>query len=286
MADITTWTGMKKILTKYDLTPKKGFGQNFLMDRNILNKMIASLALTGTEYVVEIGPGLGILTQKLTQSAGGVLAIDKDERLKDVLTETCAGRKNLCLKFADVLKTDIEAELCRAFSQSTPPPFLVCANIPYNITTPIIFQLLENCPHLTSATLMIQKEVADRLTAKKDSKAYGRLTLTAGYFARTERLLSVSRHCFHPAPQVDSTVVRLTPYVNKPYLAANENRFRQLLAAAFQQRRKTILKTFSAFFGCSRETMEHALQTLSISPQARPENLTLEHYVQIVNHFS
>lgn len=285
MADITNWTGVKEILTKYDLMPKKGLGQNFLMDRNILHKIIASLHLTGTEYVVEIGPGLGVLTQQLTQYAKGVFAVDMDTRLEKVLAETCAGRDNLRIKFADVLKTDLETSLMQAFDLPEVPPFLVCANIPYNITTPIIFQLLEDCPHLVSATLMMQKEVAERLVAKKDTKSYGRLTLTAGYFAQTERVLTVSRNCFHPAPQVDSAVVRLTPYVQKPLQAHDEKQLRRLFAAAFQQRRKTILKTFSTFFGCPRETMEQALQELSLSPQARPENLTLEQYVQLSNHF-
>ncbi len=285
MADLTNWTGVRAILTKYDLLPKKGLGQNFLMDRNTLQKIVGSLGLTGKEYVVEIGPGLGVLTQALTKQARGVLAIDMDTRLKPVLAETCGDRTNLRLHFADVLKTDIEVTLKDAFDLPETPPFLVCANIPYNITTPIIFQLLERCPHLTSATLMMQKEVAERLVAKKDSKSYGRLTLTAGYFAHTDRVLSVSRNCFHPAPQVDSVVVRMTPYAEKPLPAHNERALQSLFSLAFQQRRKTILKTLTGFFGCSREEMETTLARLSLSPQARPENLSLEQYVQLVNTF-
>ena len=285
MADLTNWTGVREILTRYDLMPKKGLGQNFLMDRNILHKIIDSLELTGGEYVVEIGPGLGVLTRELAKRAQGVLVIDMDTRLKPVLAESCGGFTNLSILFADVLKTDIESALREAFGLPETPPFLVCANIPYNITTPIIFDLLENCPHLTSATLMMQKEVAGRLTAQKDSKSYGRLTLTAGYFARTEQVLTVSRNCFHPVPQVDSVVVRITPYAEKPLAAHNERALKSLFAVAFQQRRKTILKTFAGFFGCSREDMETALVRLSLSPQARPENLSLAQYVQLINAF-
>ena len=285
MAELSNWSGVREILEKYDLLPKKGFGQNFLMDRNILHKIVDSLQLTGTEYVVEIGPGLGVLTQELTKYARGVLAIDADLRLKPVLAETCAGRENLRLVFADVLKTDIEGELMRAFGLPEVPRFLVCANIPYNITSPIIFELLEGCPHLLSATLMMQKEVAERLTAVKDSKAYGRLTLTAGYCAEVKRVLNVSRNCFHPAPQVDSAVVCLTPYAVKPVRARDERRLKQLFAAAFQQRRKMVLGTFAGFFGCSREEMESALSAVGVSIKARPENLTLEQYVGLINYF-
>ena len=285
MVDLSNWSGVRTILETYDLLPKKGLGQNFLMDRNILRKIVESLRLTGEEYVVEIGPGLGVLTQELTKYARGVLAIDADLRLKPVLAETCAGRENLRLVFADVLKTDIEGELTRAFDLPETPRFLVCANIPYNITSPIIFELLESCPHLVSATLMMQKEVAERLTAEKDTKSYGRLTLTAGYFADVKRVLNVSRNCFHPAPQVDSAVVCLTPRAEKPLTDAEEKKLRQLFAAAFQQRRKTILKTFANFFGCSREEMEETLAGLGINGQARPENLSLEQYVKIVHHF-
>lgn len=282
MNELTSISGIKNILSRYNMLPKKGFGQNFLTDRNILNKIIDSLQLTGKEYIVEIGPGLGVLTTAMAPYAKGLLAIDTDTRLKPVLEETCKDFTNIRFHFSDVLKTDIERTLLEAFCLKEIPNYIICANIPYNITSPIIFKILEDCPHLLSATLMMQKEVAERLVAKEGTKSYGRLTLTVKYYAETKKLLNVSHNCFHPAPKVDSAVVCITP--KKELLLPKElqNKLMGLFNIAFQQRRKVVSKIFADYFGCERNHIDACLHSINLSSQCRPENLSLENYVEII----
>jgi 16S rRNA (adenine1518-N6/adenine1519-N6)-dimethyltransferase len=185
-------------MQRYDLHARKGLGQNFLIDQNILTRIADSAEINKGEYVIEIGPGLGALSRELAARGRGLLCIDIDERLKTVLEETLAGYDNTRILFRDILKTDIESALTDVFQWKEIVPYKVCANIPYNITTPIIFKLLESCPHLQSATLMMQKEVAERILADPGSKEYGRLTIATAYHAKVEHVINVSRNCFYP----------------------------------------------------------------------------------------
>ncbi|MGI5912710.1 MAG: 16S rRNA (adenine(1518)-N(6)/adenine(1519)-N(6))-dimethyltransferase RsmA [Syntrophomonadaceae bacterium] len=276
-------TQVKKIMAQYNFSPRKKWGQNFLIDGNILNKIASSCNSKGDHYIVEIGPGMGSLTAKLANYGQGILAVDIDSKLASILKDELAEYNNIKLLFADILKINLEYELCKAFALSKIPPYEICANIPYNITTPIIFYLLENCPHMLSATLMMQKEVAQRIMACPGSKAYGLLTLMTSYYANSEILMNVSRNCFYPRPEVDSAVLKLTPR-NQRINLKDEKVFKALLRASFQKRRKTILNICTEFTGQNKKNIQGWLQQSGISPLARPENLKLEDFAWMADN--
>jgi 16S rRNA (adenine1518-N6/adenine1519-N6)-dimethyltransferase len=286
MPDRSSPSGARAILQQYGLHPKKRLGQNFLVDRNVLTRIADSCAISPDQYLVEIGPGLGGLTQELAQRSRGVLAIEVDSAMKPVLAELAAQQDNIRLLFQDILEVDIEAELCKAFALEEIPTYQVCANIPYNITTPIIFQLLERCPAMQAATLMMQKEVGARLLARPGSKDYGRLTLTTAYYAQVESVMPVSRNCFYPRPEVDSVVVRLLPQRPKKVAIKQEEVFKAFIRVAFQKRRKTILNISSEFFQRNKGETGRQLQQLGLAPNLRPENLSLEDVALLVNVFA
>lgn len=273
------------LFNKYDVHPKKKWGQNFLVDNNIIQKIIQTADISSDDYIVEIGPGLGALTQELAARAKGVLSIDIDESLKMPLEEVLAGCDNSRLLFADILKVNIEEELTKAFNLPEVPAYKVCANIPYNITTPIIFDLLENCTHLKAATLMMQKEVAARILAKPNSKDYGLLTLMVAYYAEVKMGLYVSRNCFYPKPEVDSSVINIIPYDAPPVAVKDEAVFKAFLRSAFQKRRKTILNILSDYYSLDKNEVNLILSQLNINPNSRPENLSLKDFAAIVNAF-
>ncbi|MDD3364671.1 MAG: 16S rRNA (adenine(1518)-N(6)/adenine(1519)-N(6))-dimethyltransferase RsmA, partial [Syntrophomonas sp.] len=276
----------KNLMKKYGLFPKKRLGQNFLLDRNVLTKIADSCAITPEQYLVEIGPGLGGLTQELAVRSRGVLAIEIDTSLEAALKELANENTNVKFLFRDVLKVDIEAEIQSAFELDEMVSYQVCANIPYNITTPILFQLLENCPNMQSATLLMQKEVGERLLAAPGNKDYGRLTLTTAYYADVQHIMNVSRNCFYPQPEVDSSVLKIIPRGAKKVLVNHEEVFRDLLRAAFQKRRKTILNITSSFFKLDKGVTESVLRELGLASNLRPENLSIEDVARLVNAFA
>lgn len=276
-------TQVRELMRRHNFFPRKKWGQNFLVDGNILNKIAGSCEANRDHYIVEIGPGMGALTTRLTRYGRGVLAIDIDRDLQVMLEEVLADKDNVELLFADILEVDLEKELSRAFDLDEPPSYQVCANIPYNITTPIIFYLLENCPYLQSATLMMQKEVAERILASPGGKDYGLLTLMTSYYASSELLMHVSRNCFYPRPEVDSAVLRLTPRQQK-IKVKNEADFKALLRTSFQKRRKTILNICTDFSGQEKNQIHGWLIQWGISPLARPENLSLEDFALLANN--
>jgi len=271
---------------QHGLYPKKRLGQNFLIDRNILKKIADSCAISPEQYLVEIGPGLGGLTQELARCCRGVLAIEIDASLEPILRTLVTDEPNIRIIFQDVLKVDIETELQRAFGLPEILPYQVCANIPYNITTPILFKLLENCPHMQSATLMMQKEVGERIMAVPGNKDYGRLTLSTAYYADVQHIMSVSHHCFHPKPEVDSVVLKIVPQHPKKVSINNEELFKSFITAAFQKRRKTILNITSMFFGVSKEEAEQKLKLVGLGNNLRPENLSLIDIANLLNVFT
>lgn len=277
---------MQKLMKEYKLFPKKKWGQNFLVDGNILNKIADSCAPSQPGYVVEIGPGLGALTRQLAKRSKGVLSIEIDKSLQEPLQEVLGDCTNTRLLFADVLKVDIESQLKTAFNLTEIPRYQVCANIPYNITTPIIFQLLEDCPNMICATLMMQKEVARRILAKPNNKEYGLLTLMISYYAEVECLMKVSHHCFYPRPEVDSSVIRITPLPDKRVQVKDEKNFKDFTKAAFQKRRKTILNICSSFFKLEKGEIEEQLNALGILPASRPENLGIQEFASIADRLA
>jgi len=286
LSNIASMKAVREIMQRYNLYTRKGYGQNFLIDQNIVNKIADSANLSPDDYVVEIGPGLGTLTRELAMRSRGVLAIDIDLRLQAVLADTLADFPNIELLFMDILKTDIEAELMKAFQLEEMVAYKVCANIPYNITTPIIFRLLENCPHMQSATLMMQREVGNRILASPGNKEYGRLTVAVAYHARATSLLNVSHNCFYPRPEVDSIVLGFIPQATPELFVTEENLFKELLNSAFQQRRKTILNICTGVFAINKGEIEVKLNELGLESNLRPENLSLEDFIALVKAFS
>jgi 16S rRNA (adenine1518-N6/adenine1519-N6)-dimethyltransferase len=279
-------SGTRELIQRYGLYPKKRLGQNFLMDRNILTKIADSCAINPEQYLIEIGPGLGGLTQELAARSRGVLAIEIDTSLEPALKELTNEHENIRLVFKDILKVDVEAELQKAFNLAEILPYQVCANIPYNITTPILFRLLENCPNMQSATLMMQKEVSERLLAHPGTKQYGRLTLTTAYYADVHHVMNVSRNCFYPSPDVDSAVLRIVPQKPKNVLIHQEEVFRNLVRLAFQKRRKTILNISTDFFQQDKVTVGKKLEELGLAANLRPENLSIQDVARLVNAFA
>ncbi len=283
--DISSKTGIKEITNKYNIYPHKKWGQNFLVDKNILNKIANLSGLTSDDYVIEIGPGLGALTREIASRSKGVLAIEIDPSLQEVLQETLADSNNSRLKMADVLKVNLEQELMDAFKLSKLTTYKVCANIPYNITTPIIFNLLETGPNMEYAILMIQKEVALRIKARPGNKEYGLLTVMIQYYAEVEYLMDVSRNCFFPRPEVDSAVIKITPHNPNKFKLKNEAGFKSLVRKAFQMRRKTMLNICSAEFGMEKEKIKRYLDILGIDCNKRPENLTIHNFISIAENW-
>ena len=286
MSRAATLSGLRQILNEYGIYPSKRWGQNFLIDKNILNKIADSAELSPETYVVEIGPGMGALTAELAKRCRGVLAIDIDKRLEEILHEELGEFDNIRFLFQDILEVNIEKELMAAFNLSQVPPYQICANIPYNITTPIIFHLLENCPGMSAATLMMQKEVADRILASPGGKDYGLLTLMTSYYAETSLVIKVSHNCFYPRPKVDSSVIKIVPLKEKRVKVKNEVIFKGLLRAAFQKRRKTILNIGTSFFDQDKSLVQSKLESLAIPPANRPETLTIEEFALLADAFS
>jgi 16S rRNA (adenine1518-N6/adenine1519-N6)-dimethyltransferase len=286
MSDRLSPAVIRATMHQYGLYPKKRLGQNFLIDRNVLIKIADSCAISPEQYLVEIGPGLGGLTQELAKRCRGVLAIEVDAGLEPILSKLVTEEPNIRIIFQDVLKADIETELQHAYNLPEILPYQVCANIPYNITTPILFKLLENCPHMLSATLMMQKEVGERIMAVPGNKDYGRLTLSTAYYADVQHLMNVSRNCFHPKPEVDSVVLKIVPQHPKKVSINNEAIFKNFVTAAFQKRRKTILNITSGFFGISKEEAGQKLKILGLGTNLRPENLSLNDIANLLNAFA
>ncbi len=285
MADRVSPRGVRLLMEQFGVFPKKRMGQNFLVDRNVLVKIADSCNISPEQYLVEIGPGLGGLTQELALRSKGVLAIELDTSLGPLLADLAGELKNLRLTFNDILKIDIEAELLKTFGAASLDSYKVCANIPYNITTPITFKLLEQCPRMISATLMMQKEVGARLLASPGGKEYGRLTIMAAYYADVVHLMDVSRNCYCPRPEVDSVVVRITPR-HQPISPLNdEAAFKGLIRIAFQKRRKTILNITSEYFGCSKADAQTIITGIGLEPNLRPEDLSVSDVIRLVNAF-
>lgn len=286
MTSTSSLSAVKYYMNRYQLYPRKRLGQNFLVDKNILNKIADSCELNLDSWAVEIGPGMGALTEQLAVRSRGVLAIDIDTALQPLLQETLAEFQNINFLFADILKVNLETEIVKAFNLDQIPSYQVCANIPYNITTPIIFYLLESCPHMKAATLMVQKEVAIRLLASPGGKDYGRLTLMTRYYSEIELVMHVSRNCFFPRPGVDSSVIRITPHIEKQVDVRDEKILKGLINAAFQKRRKTMLNICASYFNTSKKEIVEKLAMIGISYGNRPETLTIEEFARIADAFS
>ena len=272
-------TETKAVLQRFGFDIKKKYGQNFLIDENTVRKIVSRSGVTKEDVVLEIGPGIGTMTQILCEEAEKVVAVEIDSKLIPVLGETLSGFNNVTVINADVLKCDIR-EISKEYNVGR--ELKVVANLPYYITTPIIMGLLENYADIIeTVTVMIQKEVADRINARPGTKDYGALTLATEYYASVSKVADVSATCFIPRPNVDSSVIRLDIFKEKPVKVRDEILLFKLIRAAFAQRRKTMVNSVSAVMDFSKEEIKEALCMIGKSENIRGEMLSLEEFATL-----
>ena len=274
-----------EILQKYQFVFQKRFGQNFLIDPHVLEKIMAAAQIGPEDCVLEIGPGIGTMTQYLAERAARVVAVEIDEGLIPILQETLKDYGNVTLIRADILKVDIK-ELAQEYGGGR--PFKVVANLPYYITTPIVMGLLEGDAPVESITVMVQKEVADRMQAGPGSKDYGALSLAVQYYVDPYIAANVPPNCFIPRPNVGSAVIRLTRHAVPPVHVEDPALLFRIIRASFNQRRKTLVNSLnnSQELACTKEEAAQALEYLGLGPSVRGEALTLEEFAGIANYLS
>ena len=270
------------VLQKYNFNFQKKFGQNFLIDTTVLDRIIDASQITKEDCVLEIGPGIGTMTQYLAERAGEVIAVEIDKALIPILKETLADYDNVTVINDDILKVDINRIV---EERNGGRPIKVVANLPYYITTPIIMGLFENHVPLKSITIMVQKEVADRMQVGPGTKDYGALSLAVQYYAKPEIVANVPPNCFILRPNVGSAVIRLTRYEEPPVKAEDEAFLFAVIRASFNQRRKTLANGLSNAQGLrvTREQVVSALEEMGLSATIRGEALTLEQFAQLSN---
>lgn len=270
------------VLNKYRFVFQKKYGQNFLIDTHVLDKIIRAAQIGADDFVVEIGPGIGTMTQYLAAAARQVTAIEIDKALIPILEETLGGYDNVTILNEDVLKVDIRGLV---EEQNNGEPIKVVANLPYYITTPIIMGLFESDVPLESVTVMVQKEVADRMKTGPGSKDYGALSLAVQYYARPELIANVPPNCFMPRPGVGSAVIKLTRHEKPPVQVEDEGFLFQVIRAAFNQRRKTLVNSLNNALdiAVSKEAAAKVLEEMGLSPSIRGEALTLEQFAELGN---
>ena len=271
-----------EILQKYHFVFQKKYGQNFLIDGNILDKIIESAQITKDDCVIEIGPGIGTMTQYLAEAAREVIAVEIDKVLIPILEDTLAPYDNVTVINEDILKVDINALVSE---KNQGRPIKVVANLPYYITTPIIMGLFESKVPLNSITIMVQKEVADRMQVGPGTKDYGALSLAVQYYAKPEVVVQVPPSCFMPQPKVGSAVIRLTKYEKPAVHVENEAFFFQVIRASFNQRRKTLVNGImnAANLNIRKEKVLEALEEMELSATIRGEALTLDQFATFSN---
>lgn len=281
MKSIVNPSSTKELLKQFDFRMTKRLGQNFLIDKNILDEIIEGAELTKDDYVLEIGPGMGSMTQKLCESAGKVVAIEIDKKLIPVLSVTLAEYDNITVINGDILKLDLKEVLKEHFGESKAK---VIANLPYYITTPIIMKLLEEKLDLQSITIMVQKEVGDRIKAVPGGKVYGALSVAVQYYAKPSQVLFVPPQSFIPQPDVDSIVLKLDILPKPAVEVESESLFFKVVKASFGQRRKTLLNALTAGnFGLSKEQMKEVLISVDVEENRRGETLSLQEFANIAN---
>lgn len=274
-----------EILQKYQFNFQKKFGQNFLIDTRVLERIIAAAEITKEDCVLEIGPGIGTMTQYLAESAREVVAVEIDGKLIPILEDTLSAYDNVTVINEDILKLDIRKIV---EERNGGEPVKVVANLPYYITTPIIMGLFESNVPLKSVTIMVQKEVADRMQVGPGTKDYGALSLAVQYYAKPEIVANVPPNCFIPRPNVGSAVIRLTRYDTPPVRVGDERKMFSLIRASFNQRRKTLVNGLcnAAELHLSREQVTDALEEMGLPPAIRGETLTLEQFAELCDLLS
>ena len=285
MAYLGTPSATKEIINKYSFAFQKKFGQNFLIDSNVLESIIRGAEITKDDFVLEIGPGIGTMTQYLCEAARQVVAVEIDKMVIPILEDTLSEYDNVEVINQDVLKVDIKS---LAEEKNNGKPIKVVANLPYYITTPIIMGLFESGVPIDSITIMVQKEVADRMQTGPGSKDYGALSLAVQYYATAKVILNVSATCFMPRPNVDSAVIKLTRHKEPTVNVADEKLMFKIIRASFNQRRKTLVNGLknSPELSFSKEQIVKAIEKIGKPETIRGEALTLEEFAELANAFT
>ncbi len=285
MATLGTPQKTIEIIQKYEFAFQKKFGQNFLIDTRVLDKIIASAGVTKEDCVMEIGPGIGTMTQYLAESARHVVAVEIDSNLIPILKETLADYDNVTVIHDDILKVDIN-RITEEYNNGR--PIKVVANLPYYITTPIIMGLFEGMVPIDNITVMVQKEVADRMQVGPGSKDYGALSLAVQYYAEPYIVANVPPNCFMPRPSVGSAVIRLTRHKNPPVNVQDSLLMFRLIRASFNQRRKTLQNGLnnSPEIPFTKEQIAAAIESLGLGASVRGETLSLEQFAALSNYFT
>lgn len=271
-----------EVLQKYDFHFQKKYGQNFLIDPGVLDRIISAAEITKEDCVLEIGPGIGTMTQYLAEAAGEVVAVEIDKELIPILKDTLSAYENVTILNEDILKVDINQIVQE---RNGGRPIKVVANLPYYITTPIIMGLFEQHVPLKSITIMVQKEVADRMQVGPGTKDYGALSLAVQYYAKPEIVANVPPNCFIPRPNVGSAVIRLTRHDKPPVQVKDEQMMFAVIRASFNQRRKTLINGLgnAANLPVTKEAAAEALGKMGLPPTVRGETLTLEEFAELSN---
>lgn len=270
------------VLQKYDFNFQKKYGQNFLIDSNVLDRIICAADITKDDFILEIGPGIGTMTQYLCEHAREVTAVEIDKSLIPILKDTLSEYQNVSIINEDVLKVDL-AKLAK--EKNNGKPIKVVANLPYYITTPIIMGLFESHVPIDNITVMVQKEVADRMQVGPGTKDYGALSLAVQYYAKPKIVANVPPNCFMPRPKVGSAVIRLTRHEKPPVQVEDEAFMFQLIRASFNQRRKTLVNGLnnSPNIPITKEILAKAIEDMGLTPSIRGEALTLEQFAELSN---
>ena len=277
--------GTIEVLQKYDFVFQKKFGQNFLIDPHLLDKIVNAAGITKDDFVLEIGPGIGTMTQYLAAAAGKVFAVEIDKALIPILGDTLKDFPNVQVINEDILKVDIKK---LAEEHNNGKPIKVVANLPYYITTPIIMGLFESGVPVDSITVMVQKEVAERMQVGPGTKDYGALSLAVQYYAEPYIVANVPPNCFMPRPKVGSAVIRLTRHEKPPVEVKDEKLMFRLIRASFNQRRKTLANGLnnSSELSFTKEEIQQTIEACGFPPGVRGEALTLEDFARLANRFA
>lgn len=268
---------IKETLDKYGFKFSKSLGQNFLIDGNIVRKIVSEANITKDDYVLEIGPGMGTLTEELAINAKKVVAVELDKKLLPILDETLEPYDNVEIVYGDILKIDVNNLIEEKLGGG---PVKVVANLPYYVTTPIIGKLIEDNLNLDSIIVMVQKEVAERMSAKPGSKSYGSLSIFVNFYCEPKIVVKVPNTVFMPQPKIDSAVIKLDIKNDLPDI--DREKFFSVVKAAFSKRRKTILNALSTYgFNVEKEIIKEALESSGIKPEERAENISVEEFIKL-----
>ena len=283
MDRLSSHRATKEVVNKHNFKFSKSLGQNFLIDDNVIDRILEGARLSETDRIIEVGPGIGTLTREMGKVAENVVAIEIDKTLIPILKETLADLDNVEVVNEDILKVDVQGLINEKLNGG---PVKLVANLPYYITTPIVMKFLEEDIPVTDIVVMVQKEVADRMNAKPSTKDYGALSVAVQYYCDTEIVAKAPRHMFVPQPNVDSIVIGLHVRDEKKYVVDNEDIFFKTVKASFGQRRKTLLNSLGGLGFLSKAQIREALQAANIDEKRRGETLSIDEFANLSNEIN